>query len=176
MKTIKVVGVSGSGKSTLISELKKLDRRINSVNYGEILQRASGLPREKLRFTKCQYYKLANQKLRAFLRRYRNSDCLILFDEHIEIETCKNYLLFLRELYRSENTIGIIFLDTAAEEVVKRRPSSSLEKIQADQQIIKNRVQYLTEQLNIPRLIIKASNLEKSVNCAFYFIQKIMGR
>lgn len=176
MKTIKVVGVSGSGKSTLISELKKVDRRIKSVNYGEILQHASGLSREKLHFTKYRHYKLANQELRAFLRRYKKSDYLILFDEHIEIETQKNYLIFLTELYRGESTIGIIFLNTALQEVIKRRPLSSLEKIQADQQIIKNRVQYLTEQLNIPCLTIKTMDLKQGVECATYFIRKLMGR
>lgn len=179
MESIKVVGVSGGGKSTLISELKKICG-FKSVNYGDFLAEASGFFRNRLHACEPQHHCIAQARLKEFLKQYEKENCLILFDEHLEINIHQD----LSNVYREENTIGIIFLDIKTEEILSRqkndkerhRNPKNLLAIEEERKIIKYKVEKLAKQLHISVLTIKTLDLEKSVNCAVYFIQKLMGR
>lgn len=180
MRTVKVVGVSGVGKSTLVTELKRIDCNLKSVNYGDFLQKTSGFSRNQLYLCRTEHYKLANRGFKKLLNKYKKKDCLVLVDEHLEIDNWQN----LTEVYRRENTVGIVFLDVPPDEVLNRRRKDgerhrhqqALEEIQADQRIIKYKMEFLAKELDIPLLTIKTTSLKQSAKCVIYFIQKIMGR
>lgn len=179
MKTIKIVGAAGSGKTTLIAEIKKVNNEIKSISYGDLLQKISRLSRVQLHLSRPKDHQAADVLFREFLSECKNKDSLILIDDHIEIKTQLN----LYQIYQKENTIGIIFLKPASNEILNRRHANkikhyhyqTLKQIEQDQRMTEQIAADLAKKLSIPFLVLESHALEQITCLALRFIQQITG-
>lgn len=158
MYTIKIIGISGVGKTTLAKLFLHKRPDIARMSFGEFLY-------------EYENDESAREEWGKFLSRQEN---LVLIEEHLEIGEDN-----LADIYMRENTKAIFLIEPSLKTVIRRRERdirqrpNDQQQIVADMQKSRRRAVILARKLNVPLIIAKDEEIEKSIERLSQIIDQV---